>query len=544
MKTVIETRKSKRLSQIEKELSILQKIVHLFEIVKDEDSLSNMKKEFLADQRSVRQMHVFEVDQNDLPCSSNQISNSVQCLNQSGSISGDIFNEMVEYEDDDLIELFDCDDSPDFLPSNSEAGISIQKIQICDADLDKLSKCGGSFREMEKALSIGIKAAGGDPKNFAVSKANLCKRMNNHRASVKSHNLDEIASGHEKVMLLFDGKKFAKINEKHVGKDSRMVAVCHTQAKDVALGLPVLESSQAQAYVKELIEFCEKFNLRNRVVGLVCDTTATNTGGSNGVLTVFEDEIKTNVLNILCRHHIQELNLSSAMRAALGEIEAPTITLFETLKVAWPRIKERGYQYQQCEQPILNTPSLRSLYNNAKKTLVGHAKSKHIRDDYAELNDLCLKFFGIKTHKGFMVPGSISKARWMAKAIYALKVYLFRYELDLDDEFVNDLMEFALFVTIIYCKHWNRSVNALDAPSNDLTLIKELQQYSNHNRLIANAVLNSFFNHLWYLGEELIALAFFSDKVSIEDKNRMRIKLGNSVSRTTGPKFFEIEKLF
>lgn len=215
------------------------------------------------------------------------------------------------------------------------------------------------------------------------------------------------------------------------------------------------------------------------------------------------------------------------MTTALGQIEAPTITILDQVKRDWQFIKARGYRYLPCERSVLNPPYLKPLYDDAKTVLLGHARSKQIRDDYAELVDLCLKFFGVKTTKGFMVPSSISKARWMAKAIYGIKMYLFRRELDLEEEFENDLLQFVLFVSIIYCKHWNRCTKAFDAPANDLALIAELQDYSEYNEDIANSVLNTFRNHLWYLGEELVVLALFSENATNQEKNRMRVKLSS-----------------
>lgn len=417
----------------------------------------------------------------------------------------------------------DYDDSPDFVAEEEKGKM---KIKLLDDDIKELSKCGGSYRVLEKALSIGIKTAGGNPKNYAISKSFLCRQMNSHRTFNKSDLLEQISSSEEKVILHFDGKKMAKINEKHIGHDSRMVVVCHTQKKDVPLGLPVLESGTAQSYANEIIGLCQNNNLIGRVVGLVCDTVVVNTGERGGVCALFEAETESEVLCITCRHHIYEILLSSAFFSALGTIEAPRIIIFEQLKTEWFNIKERGYQYSPCDETILESFN---LYNETKTTLLEHAKNKFVRDDYAELNDLCLKFFGIKTKKSFMVPGAISKSRWMAKAIYAMKTYLFRDELLLEEDFQNDLLEVSLFISIIYCKYWNRCTNAFNAPVNDLSLISELQRYSSYNEKIANSVLNSFQNHLWYLGEELAVLALFSDLVSIEDKNIIRLKLTSRV---------------
>lgn len=51
-----------------------------------------------------------------------------------------------------------------------------------------------------------------------------------------------------KVIIHFDGKSFSKINAKHVGKDSRMIAVCRSQTNHTVLGLPILESGHAMTH--------------------------------------------------------------------------------------------------------------------------------------------------------------------------------------------------------------------------------------------------------------------------------------------------------
>lgn len=399
-----------------------------------------------------------------------------------------------------------------------------KKIKLCDDDIKELGKCGGSYRVMEKALKIGIKTAGGNPNDYVISKTTLCGTLNQFQTIETSNNLEEIACDNEKPLILFDGKKFTKINQKHVGKDSRMVAICHTENIDYALGLPILASGHARSYANELIGLCKIHILINRVIGLVCDATVVNTGESGGVCALFEREIEREILNILCRHHIQELLLSSAMTAALGAVKAPTVTLFDLLKENWPAIKDRGFQYVPCDESVFAPPDMHDLYIDAKETLLKHSKSNQIRDDYAELIDLCLKFFGIRTKKSFMVPGSISRARWMAKAIYGIKMYLFRNELDMEPVFERNLLKFAVFVTVIYCKYWNRCSSVFDAPVNDLLLIADLQKYSIENEIIATSVSNTLRIHLWYLGEELVILALFSMKVTNQDKNRMRVK--------------------
>lgn len=520
VKQVVVTRKSRSASQIKKESLLFQKLSQFFEVTQNEYLLSKNKRDFLIEQRTLRQRLItLDLLYLHQPSTSNQLQNNE--MNQIISSKSEIENEHEPICGS--LENLNFDNSPDFVPFDDEKGK--RKIKLSDDDVNELSKSGGSYRVIEKALNIGIKTAGGNPKDYAISKSFLCNQMNSFRSLTKSDLLEQIGSNNEKAIIHFDGKKFARINEKHLGMDSRMVAVCHTQTKTVPLGLPILQSGTAQAYVNEIIGLCENCNLIGRVIGLVCDTVVVNTGEHRGVCALFEAETETEVLRITCRHHIHEVILSVAFMVCLGAIEAPQIVIFDQLKIEWSNIKERGYQYRPCKQSVLKSIHLRSLYDEAKVILLENAEIKFVRDDYAELNDLCLKFFGIKTKKGFMVPGAMSKSRWMAKAIYAIKTYLFRDELGLEEDFERDILELALFVSIVYCKHWNQCTNAIDAPVNDLAFIWELEQYSKYNEEIAASVMNSFQNHLWYLGEELAVLALFSNRVSSADKNIIRLQL-------------------
>ena len=59
---------------------------------------------------------------------------------------------------------------------------------------------------------------------------------------------------------------------------------------------------------------------------------------------------------------------------------------------------------------------------------MANLKNEQTRDDYRELAELTIISLG-RTHKRaihFMAPGAMHNARWMAKAIYSLKILLFR----------------------------------------------------------------------------------------------------------------------
>ena len=61
------------------------------------------------------------------------------------------------------------------------------------------------------------------------------------------------------------------------------------------------------------------------------------------------------------------------------------------------------------------------------------------------------------------------------------------------------------------------------APRNDLGLLKMLYDYPDKN--IATTALNKLSGHLWYLSEELVALAFFDQEVPDDMKRQMGVSL-------------------
>lgn len=63
------------------------------------------------------------------------------------------------------------------------------------------------------------------------------------------------------------------------------------------------------------------------------------------------------------------------------------------------------------------------------------------------------------------------------------------------------------------------------APLQDINFVKNVLKYAEIDSTISNAVLKKISNHLWYLSEEAIALAFFDKNVSFQEKRDMVEKM-------------------
>lgn len=107
----------------------------------------------------------------------------------------------------------------------------------------------------------------------------------------------------------------------------------------------------------------------------------------------------------------------------------------------------------------------------------------------------------------------------MAKAIYTLKMFLFREQLVLDSTRLAELRTVCIFIVRRYVKVWFGCTNTAEAPNQDLNFVKDMLTYPEPD--VKQAVLTKFVNHLWYLSEEAIGFAFFDPKVALDVKKKM-----------------------
>ena len=116
----------------------------------------------------------------------------------------------------------------------------------------------------------------------------------------------------------------------------------------------------------------------------------------------------------------------------------------------------------------------------------------------------------------------------MAKAIYMLKLHLFRDQVILLESEREAILNFCQFLIRVYIKAWFLSPLVTAAPSIDLNLLKLLESSKCINYGIAVAVLAKHLLHLWYLSETLICLALFDRDTTNEAKAELAHAILNS----------------
>ena len=90
---------------------------------------------------------------------------------------------------------------------------------------------------------------------------------------------------------------------------------------------------------------------------------------------------------------------------------------------------------------------------------------------------------------------------------------------------MKKLNRFVQFATFCYFPWWTTAPISSSALLNDLLLLKSLYKYRKVDKVCADAAINAFSNHLWYLTEELVLLGVFSSRVPLPTKVKMVEKL-------------------
>ena len=229
-----------------------------------------------------------------------------------------------------------------------------------------------------------------------------------------------------------------------------------------------------------------------------------------------ERSLERELLNLACRHHIHELIVEKAFSSLMPEVSSgPNIKLFQRFAQMWPTIdKDKPESFME---DVENCDYLLDFMKN-------QLTKQQPRDDDRELLQLALTFLG-HTEFTMHAPGAFHRARWMAKIIYGLKIFLFRAQFKLKAKELQGLKRFNHFIVTIYIRYWYESPVARFAPLNDLHLLQELVRYKQNHVALSEATIQVFCRHLWYLSERLVGLAFFDERIPAGEKRAMVLAL-------------------
>ena len=185
----------------------------------------------------------------------------------------------------------------------------------------------------------------------------------------------------------------------------------------------------------------------------------------------------------------------------MGPSSGPDILLFKHFRSTWPKL----HHQPQDTSPLVVAPTDVLLF------LRTTTDDKHPSEDYLDLIHLAAIMVGLQVVSSIRWPGSLNRTRWMAKAIYALKIdLLFRGNeeaLHLTGRQLQGFQRFKQFVILVWIQSWSSCNLAVDAAFKDIALIHRLQEYDELE--LSRVGLRMMVRHSWYLSPELALLALF-----------------------------------
>ena len=126
----------------------------------------------------------------------------------------------------------------------------------------------------------------------------------------------------------------------------------------------------------------------------------------------------------------------------MGATSGPHLALFKRFRETWTKLDKNIYITGSNEVP-----------DSVRSTILGFLEhhlstQKQKRDDYRELLELTMIFLGGIPKNGisFCIPGAVNHARWMTKAVYAFKIYLFQNQFQLSHREKNSLRRNVFFL--------------------------------------------------------------------------------------------------
>ena len=240
---------------------------------------------------------------------------------------------------------------------------------------------------------------------------------------------------------------------------------------------------------KAVVETLDEWGLKEKVVAISFDTTASNTGRNQGACVLIEQELQKDLLYLASWHHIFELLAQTAFSTTMGSTAAPEVLLFKRFQAQWKFIDKTLFATTVTNKDFADIVIEENLIAWVENSL---KERNNLRGDYREFIELSLIFMGATPPREihFLAPGAMHQARSMSKLIYSLKIWIFHEQVKLTDREKNELLQICIFAVKIYLKAWMEAPLAAAAPSNNLKLFKSIQE---------NASINMHYQKLFYL---------------------------------------------
>ena len=334
----------------------------------------------------------------------------------------------------------------------------------------------------------------------------------------------------KKLLAHFDSKLTLKYTKqaKLVEKTDRLaisVSSPDDESIDFLLGVLEIPSSKGADQALTIQSILEYYQLSENVIGLVSDTTKSNSGRFSGcvrLLSVHGFPHRA-MMNFMCRMHMYERHVHHVDVVLQGKTTAPVRSSFAKFKEAWPVSIEKDANSNTADivkldwsLPEFHPGTL--LYDLLQESKEFCSKAlddfTFVRGDHKYLCELVVVYLGGEVENfRFRQPGACHQARWFAVCIYQLVMIMTSKTSYVTGDLLDMCRNAAVYIAGYHAKFFLQAELAAKAPGNDLrsfkisaTLMADMR-LNKIQREMFQALFQSLHRHYWYLVPQMICLA-------------------------------------
>ena len=322
----------------------------------------------------------------------------------------------------------------------------IRKTVLTPEVAAALDRTKVSDRNAMYTIASTAKALGHDVNNLVLSSSTIRRRRRAVRC-LAARDLQENFHLTVPLIIHWDGKLIIEMRHDSVERIDR---------------IPTVVSG---CDVERLL--LQKWHLCDSILSMYFDTTASNTGRDKGACVLLGRLLGRGLYYLACRHHIAEVVVGDVAKTCFGPTSGPDQLLFKRFQDRWVFINRAAFEDYSSDgimRKQLQSGSGQVLLQSAIASLQVLEAKEFFRDDYKEFMQISLTFLGCSVPtNGFRKPGAFHHARWMAKMVYAIKIWLFRSQFHLTRAEIDGSRRFCLFATVVYARYWFEASVASEA---------------------------------------------------------------------------------
>lgn len=303
--------------------------------------------------------------------------------------------------------------------------------------LSCLDRCNLSNRKAALVINSVASASGLNIMKEATSHETIRNRRKRTRNEATAEIRSTVSFG-KMLTIHWDGKKMidSTCGKNETAKNDRLAISISDEGNTKLLAIPKIVKTTGREQANIIHDTLIDWGIQDDVHMMSFDTTSTNTGKENGACAILQRMLGRSLFHLACRHHIYELTVSTAFTISMNEkTKGPEISIFTNFRKAWPNITQDAFT-PAIEDELFS----KQITLEKKQTIISFALGQMAllesdRDDYKELIELILLALGEESigEKPITIkrPGAVHRARWMAKIIYAIKIFLFRKQFNI-----------------------------------------------------------------------------------------------------------------